>query len=87
MKVPERMAPMLIWLIIAVALALLGVVELLLNFSIPFIELRVSLLFLLILGMAYRLYLMERVSEKESLKKQILELEDRCRELEEGKAG
>lgn len=77
---------MLIWLIITVALALLGVVELMLNFSIPFIELRVLLLFLLILGMSYRLYLMERSSEKESLRQRIRELEERCRELEGEKA-
>ena len=74
---------MLIWLIISVVLALLGVVELLLNFTIPFIELRVLLLFLIILGMTYRLYLMERGGEKESLKRQVRELEERCRELEE----
>ena len=73
---------MLIWLIITVILALLGVIELMLNFTIPFIELRVLLLFLLILGMAYRLYLMDRGGEKESLKQQIRELEDKCRELE-----
>ena len=73
---------MLIWLIITVILAFLGVIELMLNFSIPFIELRVVLLFLLILGMAYRLYLMEKSGERETLKRQIRELEDRCRELE-----
>jgi Tfp pilus assembly protein PilO len=75
---------LLIWLIIAVILAFLGVIELLLNFTIPFIELRVVLLFLLILGMAYRLYIMERSEEKESLKQRIRELEDRHRELEMG---
>jgi len=77
---------MLIWLIIFITLALLSVIELLLGFTIPFIEMRIILLFLLILGMAYRFYLMERGGEKESLKLRIRELEDRCRELELGKA-
>ena len=77
---------MLIWLIISITLALLSVIELLLGFTIPFIEMRIILLFLLILGMAYRLYLMERGGEKESLKLRIRELEDKCRELELGKA-
>ena len=54
---------MLIWLIISITLALLGVIELLLDFTIPFIELRIVLLFLLVLGMAYRLYMMERSGE------------------------
>ena len=76
---------MLIWLIIATTLAFFGVIELLLNFTIPFVELRVALLFLLVLGMVYRLYIMERGGEKESLKKRIRELEDKCRELEMGK--
>ena len=75
---------MLIWLIITIIVAFLGVLQLLLNFSIPFTGLRVVLLFLLVLGMAYRLYTMERTSEKESLKKRIRELEDRCREIEMG---
>jgi Tfp pilus assembly protein PilO len=75
---------MLIWLIIAIALAFLGVIELLLNFTIPFIELRIVLLFLLVLGMAYRFYIMERGGEKETLKQRVRELEDRCRELEMG---
>ena len=75
---------MLIWLIISITLALLGVLELLLDFTIPFIELRIVLLFLLVLGMAYRLYLMERSGERESLKSRIRELEDRIREEEIG---
>jgi Tfp pilus assembly protein PilO len=75
---------MLIWLIITIVLAFFGVIELLLNFTIPFIELRIILLFLLVLGMAYRLYIMERSSEKESLKQRIRELEDKCREAEMG---
>ncbi|MDF1526566.1 MAG: hypothetical protein RRA15_03020 [bacterium] len=75
---------MLIWLIISITLALLGVIELLLDFTIPFIELRIVLLFLLVLGMAYRLYIMERSGERESLKSRIRELEDRIREKEMG---
>ena len=75
---------MLIWLIISIALAFLSVIELLLGFTIPFIELRIVLLFLLVLGMAYRLYMMERGGEKESLKSRIRELEDRIREKEMG---
>jgi hypothetical protein len=51
---------MLVWLIIATVLALLGVIEIFLNFTIPFTELRTVLLFLLILGMCYNLYLKER---------------------------
>jgi len=78
---------LLIWLIIAVILALFGVIELLLKFTIPFIELRIVLLFLLVIGMAYRLYIMERSGEKEVLKQRIRELEDRRRELEEEKVG
>ena len=68
---------MLIWMIITIILALLGVVELALNFGLPFIELRVVLLFLLILGMAYRMYVMERTGEKEILERQIRELEEK----------
>ncbi|MCJ7500111.1 hypothetical protein MUP29_07620 [bacterium] len=75
---------MLIWLIISITLALLGVLELLLHFTIPFIEMRIILLFLLVLGMAYRLYLMERSGERESLKSRIRELKDRIREEEMG---
>jgi len=73
---------MLIWLIITIILAFLGVVELTLNFTLPFVELRVVLLFLLVLGMSYRIYLMERDGEKESLKRRIRELEDRYLDLE-----
>ena len=75
---------MLVWLIIAITLAFLGIIELLLNFTIPFIELRIVLLFLLVMGMSYRLYIMERSGEKEALKQRIRELEDRRRELEMG---
>lgn len=75
---------MLFWLIIAIALAILGVIELFLNFTIPFTDLRTILLFLLILGMSYRIYLMERGGEKENMKDRIRELEDKLRELEMG---
>lgn len=51
---------MLVWLIIAIILALLGVIEMLLNFTIPFTGLRTVILFLLVLGMSYNLYLKER---------------------------
>jgi len=73
---------MLFWVIIAILLAIFGVVELLLNFTIPFTELRTILLFLLVLGMSYRMYLMERGGEKETLKNRVRELEDKIRELE-----
>ena len=75
---------MLFWLLIAITLGILGVVELFLNFTMPFTDLRTVLLFLLILGMSYRIYLMERGGEKESMKKRIRELEDKLRELEMG---
>ncbi len=75
---------MLFWLIVAIALAILGVIELFLNFSIPFIELRTVLLFLLVLGMCYRMYLMERSGEKEKMKERLRELEDKVREYEMG---
>jgi len=73
---------MLFWLIIAIALAIFGVLEIVLNFTIPFVELRTILLFLLIMGMSYRIYLMEQGREKEDLKKKVRELEDKLRELE-----
>lgn len=76
---------MLFWLIIAIALAIFGVIEIVLNFTIPFLELRSVLLFLLVLGMSYRIYLMERGGEKEQLKRKVRELEDKVRELEMGK--
>jgi len=75
---------MLFWLIIAIALAIFGVIELLLNFSMPFGELRTILLLLLVMGMSYRIYLMERGGEKESLKNKVRELEDKLRKLEMG---
>ena len=75
---------MLLWLMIGMALAILGIVELLLNFTIPFTELRTVLLFLLVLGMSYRLYLMERSGEKEDMKQRLRELEDTLREYEMG---
>jgi len=73
---------MLFWLLIAIILAIFGVIEMLLNFTIPFIELRTVLLFLLVLGMSYRIYLMERGGEKEDLKNKVRELEDKLREME-----
>jgi hypothetical protein len=75
---------MLIWLLIAIVLAILGVIELLLNFTIPFIEYRTVILFLLILGMSYRIYNMERGGEKEDMKARVRELEDKLREMEMG---
>ena len=75
---------MLVWLIISIMLALLGLVELFLNFTIPFTELRTVLLFLLVMGMTYRIYLMEQGGEKEDLKNKVRELEDKLREIEMG---
>lgn len=75
---------MLIWLIISMILALFGIIELLLNFTIPFTELRTILLFLLVMGMTYRIYLMEKGGEKEDLKTKVRELEDKLREIEMG---
>jgi hypothetical protein len=75
---------MLFWLMVAIALAIFGVFELMLNFSMPFVELRTILLFLLIMGMSYRIYLMEHGGEKENLKDKVRELEDKLRELEMG---
>ena len=76
---------MLFWLLIAIALAIFGVIEIVLHFSLPFLELRSVLLFLLVLGMSYRIYLLERGGEKEQLKRKVRELEDKLRELEMGK--
>ena len=73
---------MLFWLLTAMILAIFGVVEILLKFSIPFIELRTILLFLLVMGMSYRIYLMEKGGEKEQLRNRVRELEDKVRELE-----
>ena len=75
---------MLFWLLIAIVLAIFGVIEMLLNFPIPFVELRTILLFLLVMGMSYRINLMERGGEKENLKNRVRELEDKLRELEMG---
>ena len=84
MDISEKEGEMLFWLLIAILLAIFGVVELLLNFTIPFVELRTILLFLLVMGMCYRIYLMEKGGEKESLKTKVRELEDKLRELEMG---
>ena len=75
---------MLFWLMISIALAIFGVFELFLDFTIPFTELRTVLLFLLVLGMSYRIYLMEQGGEKENLKNKVRELEDKLREVEMG---
>lgn len=73
---------MLLWLIIGIALAVFGVIEIMLNFTLPFVELRTILLFLLVIGMSYRIYLMEQGGEKENLKSKVRELEDKLRQLE-----
>jgi Tfp pilus assembly protein PilO len=73
---------MIFWLLIAIILAIFGVIEILLNFTIPFVALRTILLFLLVIGMAYRIYLMEQGGEKEDLKRKVRELEDKLRERE-----
>ena len=73
---------MLLWLIIGIALAIFGVIEIMLNFTLPFVELRTILLFLLVMGMSYRIYLMEQGGEKENLKNKVRELEDKLRQLE-----
>ena len=73
---------MLVWLLIAITLAILGVVEMFMSFTIPFVEYRTIILFLLILGMSYRIYDMERSGEKESMKERVRELEDKIREME-----
>ena len=75
---------MLLWLIIGIALAIFGVIEIMLNFTLPFVELRTILLFLLVMGMSYRIYLMEQGGEKENLKNKVRELEDKLRQLEMG---
>lgn len=76
---------MLFWLLVAIILAVFGVIEILVGFTIPFVELRTILLFLLVMGMCYRIYLMEQGGEKEQLKSKVRELEDKLRELEMGK--
>jgi hypothetical protein len=75
---------MLFWLIIGIGLAIFGVLEIMLSFTMPFVELRTILLFLLVMGMSYRIYLMEQGGEKENLKNKVRELEDKLRELEMG---
>ena len=75
---------MLFWLIIGIGLAIFGVLEIMLSFTIPFVELRTILLFLLVMGMSYRIYLMEQGGEKEDLKDKVRDLEDKIRELEMG---
>ena len=84
MVVNQREGKMLFWLLISIVLAIFGVVELFLNFTIPFTELRTVLLFLIVLGMSYRIYLMEQGGEKENLKTKVRELEDKLRQVEMG---
>ena len=83
--ITEKEGEMLIWMIIAILLAIFGIFEIVLHFSIPFVELRTILLFLLVIGMSYRIYIMERGGEKEELKKKVRDLQDKLRELEMGK--
>jgi hypothetical protein len=75
---------MLVWLMIAIVLGLLGIFEYLMGFSIPFPLARTVMVFLLILGMSYRIYAMERGGEKEELKNKLREMEDKVRELQMG---
>ncbi|UCF31333.1 MAG: hypothetical protein JSV26_02645 [bacterium] len=75
---------MLIWLIIAIVLGFLGILEYLLGFSVPYPLLRTIMVFLIVVGMAYRIYFMEKDAEKERLKERVRELEDRVREFEMG---
>ena len=75
---------MLVWLLIAIALAFVSVLELILGFSIPFLGLRATIIFLLVIGMSYRIYLMERDAEKEGLRDKVRELEDKLRAKELG---
>ncbi len=71
---------MLVWIIIALILAFMTIFEMLLGFTIPFPALRSTALFLVVLGMTYRIHIMDRVGEKEALKNRIRELEDKIRE-------
>jgi hypothetical protein len=75
---------MLIWLILAIVLGFLGIMEYLMGFSVPFPLLRTVMIFLIIIGMSYRIYSMEKDAEKEKLKARVRELEDRVREFEMG---
>jgi hypothetical protein len=47
---------MLIWLILAIVLGFLGIMEYLMGFSVPFPLLRTVMIFLIIIGMSYRIY-------------------------------
>jgi len=71
---------MLVWIIIALILAFMTIFEMLLGFTIPFPALRSTALFLVVLGMAYRIHIMDKGGEKEALKNRIRELEDKIRE-------
>lgn len=72
---------MLVWIMIALVLAFLTVVEMMLGFTMPFPALRSTILFLVVLGMAYRIHIMEKAGEKEAMKDKIRELEDKAREV------
>ncbi len=71
---------MLVWIIIALILAFMTIFEMLLGFTIPFPALRSTVLFLVVLGMTYRIHIMDKGGEKETLKNRIRELEDKIRE-------
>ncbi len=75
---------MLVWIIIALILAFMTVFEMMLGFTIPFPALRSSVLFLVVLGMTYRIHIMDKGGEKENMIEKIRELEDIIRE---GKLG
>lgn len=77
---------MLVWLIIAIILGFLGILEYLMGFTVPYPLLRTVMIFLIIIGMSYRIYSMEKDGEKERLKDRVRELEDRMRELKMGVA-
>ena len=73
---------MIIWLIIAIILAILGIVDGVLNYTSPIGLMRTVMLFLLVLGMSYRIYIRERGGEMETLRQKVRELEDKAREKE-----
>ncbi len=54
---------MIIWLMIAIVLAILGIVDGVLNYASPIGLMRTVMLFLLVLGMSYRIYVREKSGE------------------------
>jgi hypothetical protein len=82
LEVPGKGGNMIFWLLVAIALALLGVVEILVGFSIPFTSMRTIILLLLVMGMGYRMYSMEKSGEKEDLKQKIRDLQNQLTEKE-----